>query len=161
MLILIILEEEHEDLNISEREENLKRLRENEEQLRLNYEEKERDQRKEVGLMQMKKLEQERDLAINENLMLNSKVLKLEESILIMQKEKKQFLNQLDNYKEEYDKIKAKNNVIELYASQLQRKLDSLTVVNREKESLISDLNNQDWTKRIIQSNVCANHYLF
>ena len=161
MLILIILEEEHEDLNISEREENLKRLRENEEQLRLNYEEKEREQRKEVGLMQMKKLEQERDLAINENLMLNSKVLKLEESILIMQKEKKQFLNQLDNYKEEYDKIKAKNNVIELYASQLQRKLDSLTVVNREKESLISDLNNQDWTKRIIQSNVCANHYLF
>lgn len=48
----------------------------------------------------------------------------------------------------------AKQKALELYASDLQRKLDGIKAENEEKTRVLKELNQKDWVKTIQQNNV-------
>ncbi len=71
--------------------------------------------------------------------------------------ESKKAISRLQNeaafYKEEGEKFKAKNGVVELYASDLQRKIDALTLELKEKSDELDKVRSNDWTKRLMECN--------
>lgn len=55
----------------------------------------------------------------------------------------------------------AKQNALELYASDLQRKLDGVKVENEEKNKILKELNQKDWVKTIQQNNVILKKFCY
>lgn len=52
---------------------------------------------------------------------------------------------------EENNKVMAKYRAVSLYASDLQRQVDTLKRDNFEKNQRLNELSDRDWTKRLIE----------
>lgn len=88
-----------------------------------------------------------------ENKNIRIQLLMAEERLADNKKEQEKLQNEVSFYKEESEKAKAKNKVIELYASDLQRKLDILTQDIKERTEDLEKLKSNDWTKRLMECN--------
>jgi len=88
-----------------------------------------------------------------ENKEIRVQLLEMEEKFMESKKEREKIANECAFYREESEKIKAKNGVIENYASDLQRKVDMLALDVKEKSEELEKLKNTDWTKRLMECN--------
>jgi hypothetical protein len=81
------------------------------------------------------------------------KLMEAEERLMENKKEREKMLNETNYYKDEAEKSKAKNNIIEVYASDLQRKIDGLNQDIKDKLEELEKLKTNDWTKRLMECN--------
>lgn len=88
-----------------------------------------------------------------ENKGLHIKVLEMEEQLAEARKLQEQIKSETGQQKDEVGKLLSKNAVVETYASDLQRKMDMLTLELREKTQELEQLKTTDWTKRLLECN--------
>jgi hypothetical protein len=58
-------------------------------------------------------------------------------------------------------KTNAKLRALELYASEIQRKLDQSEFENSHKQTQLEELLTQDWARALSESNVEINNFFF
>jgi hypothetical protein len=84
---------------------------------------------------------------------LRLKLLETEEKLAESIKEIANSRNECDYYKEEAEKQKAKVTYIELYASDLLKKIDSIQFEQAEMREELGKVKANDWTKRLMECN--------
>eukprot|EP00826_Nyctotherus_ovalis_P035513 TRINITY_DN3056_c0_g3_i2.p2 TRINITY_DN3056_c0_g3~~TRINITY_DN3056_c0_g3_i2.p2 ORF type:complete len:137 (+),score=57.81 TRINITY_DN3056_c0_g3_i2:938-1348(+) len=77
----------------------------------------------------------------------------MEEQLAEARKLQEQIKSESGQQKDEVGKLLSKNTVVETYASDLQRKMDVLTLELREKTQELEQLKTTDWTKRLLERN--------
>jgi len=77
----------------------------------------------------------------------------MEEQIIEARKLQEHIKNEAGQQKVEVGKLMSKNVVVEIYASDLQRKVDVLTLDLKEKTEELEQLKTTDWTKRLLECN--------
>ena len=140
--------------------DNYKRMHENEKVLLEQIHEKNMEDMQNRASFEIAGIKHVHQKDVEEMQTIAQRLLGMEEKFLILDKDKRQILNELDQVKEEYGKTMAKNSIIELYASELQKKLDNATMALREKEEKLERLETEDWSKKIMESNV-PNIYIY
>ena len=134
--------------------DNYKKMHENEKVLLEQIHDKNMEDMQNRASFEIAGIKQVHQKDVQEMQTIAQRLLSMEEKFMILDKEKRQIINELDEVKEEYGKTMAKNSVIELYASELQKKLDKTTMALREKEEKLDRLEAEDWSKKIMESNV-------
>jgi chromosome segregation ATPase len=82
---------------------------------------------------------------------LANKINTLEEEKQFQAKEVKSLNLNIENKAEECEKLRAKHQAVELYASDLQRRLDEAERVIKDKDQLIESSKKEDWAKKLMQ----------
>ena len=82
---------------------------------------------------------------------LDRKLVHKEESFLNVQERLQRAENVQFETSEENNKVSAKYRAVSLYASDLQRQVDTLKRDNFEKNQRLNELSDRDWTKRLIE----------
>ncbi|KAL4430235.1 hypothetical protein ABPG74_014794 [Tetrahymena malaccensis] len=100
------------------------------------------------------KLEGVKQELYNQNIDLNDKLLQREEQIIRLENEIKLLRNENDAVVEENDKLKAKQKALQLYSSELQKQIDLLNDEIKQKSIQLTDLSEQDWTRKLQENNV-------
>ena len=109
-----------------------------------NYVELENELRK-VANAKVKLEEESKELRVQ--------LLEMEEKFIETKKDRERLQNEAAFYKEEADKIHSKNAMVENYASDLQRKVDMLSLELKDKTEELEKLKGTDWTKRLMECN--------
>lgn len=102
---------------------------------------------------ELQKLANDKTKIEAENKELHIQLLEMEEKIAENRKIQAQIENDSSQHQEEAGKLLSKNAVVEAYASDLQRKVDVLTLELNEKTEELEQLKATDWTKRLLECN--------
>jgi hypothetical protein len=84
---------------------------------------------------------------------LQVQLMEAEERLLESRKTQERLQNESQFYKEESEKCKTKNGVLEQYASDLQRKIDTLNLDLKDRSEDLEKIKVSDWTKRLMDCN--------
>ena len=85
----------------------------------------------------------------NELKSLNEKIIINEEKIMKLENHIELLRNENISQSEELEKSKAKQKALEIYCSNLQRKLDEYKESDDNKKKIIDELSKKEWNKQI------------